>query len=299
MVYAISTVGQLQLSIRLTAEVENMMTSVERVLTYTKLEEEPGYSIDKKPPSDWPTEGGLKFENMSLRYYEGGPEVLKNITFQVNPREKIGVAGRTGAGKSSLVSALFRMPDPKGEILIDGEAIGELNVQSTRQVISVITQNPTLFSGSLRSNLDSFSRYDDAEIWAVLDQVQMKSKVTDLPGELYYGVSESGNNFSVGERQLLCLARALLNRNRIIVMDEATANVDFNTDQRIQETIRNKFEDCTVITIAHRLNTILDYDRVLVMDKGEIVEYDTPSVLLNNSDGALAELFHNQTVALS
>ena len=297
--YAISTVGQLQFAMRQTADVENMMTSVERVLTYTKLEEEPGYSIDKKPPSDWPTEGGLKFENMSLRYYEGGPEVLKNITFQVNPREKIGVAGRTGAGKSSLVSALFRMPDPKGEILIDGEAIGELNVQSTRQVISVITQNPTLFSGSLRSNLDPFSRYDDAEIWAVLDQVQMKSKVTDLPGELYYGVSESGNNFSVGERQLLCLARALLNRNRIIVMDEATANVDFNTDQQIQETIRSKFEDCTVITIAHRLNTILDYDRVLVMDKGEVVEYDTPSVLLNNRDGALAELFHNQSVALS
>ena len=296
MVYAIGTINELQFSMRLTAEVENMMTSVERVITYTKLEEEPGYNIGKKPPSDWPTDGGLKCENMSLRYYAGGPEVLKNITFQVNPREKIGVAGRTGAGKSSIVSALFRMPDPKGEISIDGEAIVELNVQNTRQVISVITQNPTLFSGSLRSNLDPFLRYDDAEIWVVLDQVQMKSKVTNLPGELYYRVSESGNNFSVGERQLLCLARALLNRNRIIVMDEATANVDFSTDQRIQETIRSNFDDCTVITIAHRLNTILDYDRVLVMDEGEVVEYDTPSVLLNNSNSFLTELFHNQAL---
>ena len=128
MVYAIGTINELQFSMRLTAEVENMMTSVERVITYTKLEEEPGYNIEKKPPSDWPTDGGLKCENMSLRYYAGGPEVLKNITFQVNPREKIGVAGRTGAGKSSIVSALFRMPDPKGEISIDGEAIVELNV---------------------------------------------------------------------------------------------------------------------------------------------------------------------------
>ena len=144
--------------------------------------------------------------------------------------------------------------------------------------------------------MDPFLRYDDAEIWVVLDQVQMKSKVTNLPGELYYRVSESGNNFSVGERQLLCLARALLNRNRIIVMDEATANVDFSTDQRIQETIRSNFDDCTVITIAHRLNTILDYDRVLVMDEGEVVEYDTPSVLLNNSNSFLTELFHNQAL---
>ena len=275
-----------------------MMTSVERVITYTQLEEEPGYSITKKPPPDWPQEGSMKFENMSLRYYEGGPQVLKNLSFQVNPREKIGVAGRTGAGKSSIVSALFRMPNPQGQIYIDGEAIGELNLQSTRQVMSVITQNPTLFSGPLRSNLDPFWRYTDEEIWAVLDQVQMKSKVEDLPRKLSYELSESGTNFGVGERQLLCLARALLNKNKIIVMDEATANVDFNTDQRIQETIRSKFEDSTVITIAHRLNTIIDYDRVLVMDKGQLIEYDPPYELLSRGDGAFTELFQNQSAAL-
>lgn len=133
----------------------------------------------------------------------------------------------------------------------------------------------------------------------MLEQVQMKSKIQELPGELYFELSESGNNFGVGERQLLCLARSLLNKNKIIVMDEATANVDFSTDRRIQETIRNKFQDCTVITIAHRLNTIIDYDKVLVMDKGTVVEFDKPSVLLQDKDGVLTELFRNQQVALS
>ncbi|XP_015762179.1 PREDICTED: multidrug resistance-associated protein 4-like [Acropora digitifera] len=299
LVYAISTVGQLQFAMRQTADVENMMTAVERVITYTELPKESSYDIPNKPPKDWPQEGGLRFENMSLTYYEGGPQVLKNISININPKEKIGVAGRTGAGKSSLVSALFRMPEPTGNICIDGLALSSLNVQSTRPVISVITQNPTLFSGPLRINLDPFSRFSDSDIWSVLEQVQMKSKIIDLPGELYFELSESGNNFGVGERQLLCLARSLLNKNKIIVMDEATANVDFSTDRRIQETIRSKFQDCTVITIAHRLNTIIDYDKVLVMDKGTVVEYDKPSVLLQDHDGVLTELFRNQQVALS
>lgn len=299
LVYAISTVGQLQFAMRQTADVENMMTAVERVITYTELPKEPTYDIDKKPPPNWPQDGGLRFEDLSLKYYEGGPQVLKNISININAREKVGVAGRTGAGKSSLVSALFRMPEPTGNIYIDGLALSEYNVQSTRPVISVITQNPTLFSGPLRINLDPFSRFTDADVWGVLEQVQMKSKIQELPGELYFELSESGNNFGVGERQLLCLARSLLNKNKIIVMDEATANVDFSTDRRIQETIRSKFQDCTVITIAHRLNTIIDYDKVLVMDKGTVVEFDKPSVLLQDSDGVLTELFRNQQVALS
>lgn len=299
LVYAISTVGQLQFAMRQTADVENMMTAVERVITYTELPKEPTYDINNKPPSDWPQEGALRFEDLSLTYYEGGPQVLKKISININAREKVGVAGRTGAGKSSLVSALFRMPEPAGNIYIDDLALSSFNVQSTRPVISVITQNPTLFSGPLRINLDPFSRFSDAEVWSVLEQVQMKSKIMELPGELYFELSESGNNFGVGERQLLCLARSLLNKNKIIVMDEATANVDFSTDRRIQETIRSKFQDCTVITIAHRLNTIIDYDKVLVMDKGTVVEYDKPSVLLQNKDGVLTELFRNQQVALS
>ena len=276
-----------------------MMTAVERVITYTELPEEPSYDIPEKPPDDWPNEGGLEFKNVSLTYYKGGPQVLKDISISISPREKIGVAGRTGAGKSSLVSALFRMPEPSGNIAIDGLSLGSFNVQSTRPVISVITQNPTLFSGPLRINLDPFSQFSDTDIWNVLEQVQMKSKIQELPGDLYYQLSESGNNFGVGERQLLCLARSLLNKNKIIVMDEATANVDFNTDRRIQDTIRSKFQDCTVITIAHRLNTIIDYDRVLVMDKGSVIEFDSPRVLLQDKDGVLTELFRNQSVALS
>ena len=284
---------------RQTADVENMMTAVERTITYTELPKEPTYDIPNKPPQDWPQEGGIRFEDLSLRYYEGGPQVLKNISININPREKVGVAGRTGAGKSSLVSALFRMPEPTGRIYIDGLALSSLAVQSTRPVISVITQNPTLFSGPLRINLDPFSRFSDAEVWSVLEQVQMKAKILELPGELYFELSESGNNFGVGERQLLCLARSLLNKNKIIVMDEATANVDFSTDRRIQETIRSKFQDCTVVTIAHRLNTIIDYDKVLVMDKGMVVEFDKPNILLQDKDGVLTELFRNQQVALS
>ena len=297
--YAISTVGQLQFATRQTADVENMMTSVERVMSYTELDQEPGYSIQKKPPDDWPPEGEIQFENMDLTYYEGGPKVLKDITLKINAHEKVGVAGRTGAGKSSMVAALFRMPDPDGKMFIDNMLIGDLNLQSTRQVISVITQNPVLFSGSLRKNLDPFSKYGDSDIWNVLEQVQMKEKIQELPENMYYELSEGGNNFGVGERQLLCLARALLNKNRIIVMDEATANVDFNTDRRIQDTIRSKFNDCTVITIAHRLNTILDYDKVMVMDRGKVIEYDKPDVLLQDENGVLTELFRNQSLALS
>ncbi|XP_032234169.1 ATP-binding cassette sub-family C member 4 [Nematostella vectensis] len=299
LVYAISTVGQLQFAMRQTADVENMMTSVERVMSYTHLDEEPGYYIEKKAPESWPAHGNVKFENVSLRYYEGGPQVLHNLNIDIKGGERVGVAGRTGAGKSSLVAALFRMPDPEGKIIIDDQEIGQLNIQNTRRVISVITQNPTLFSGSLRINLDPFSRYDDAALWNVLEQVEMKDKVKELPGELYFELSESGNNFGVGERQLLCLARALLNKNKIIVMDEATANVDFNTDRSIQETIRSKFSGCTVITIAHRLNTILDYDKVLVMEKGQAMEFDSPDELLKRGDGMLTELFRNQSAALS
>ena len=297
--YAISTVGQLQFATRQTADVENMMTSVERVMAYTELDKEQGYSIPKQPPDDWPSQGEIQFDHMDLTYYEGGPKVLKDINLKIDAHAKVGVAGRTGAGKSSMVAALFRMPDPEGQLFIDDLLIGELNLQSTRQVISVITQNPVLFSGSLRKNLDPFSKYSDSDIWNVLEQVQMKEKITELPGDMNYELSEGGSNFGVGERQLLCLARALLNKNRIIVMDEATANVDFNTDRRIQDTIRTKFNDCTVITIAHRLNTILDYDKVMVMDRGKVVEYDKPDVLLQNENGVLTELFRNQSLALS
>ena len=223
-------------------------------------------------------------------YYEGGPEVLKYITFDVNAKEKVGIVGRTGAGKSSLIAALMRMPDPRGDIIVDGITANKLNLQAWRQSISVIPQNPILFSGTLRRNVDPTERFVDAEIWQVLQNVHLGELVKKLENNLYHELTEGGKNFSVGERQLICLARALLQGNKIIVMDEATANVDFKTDQMIQETIREKFQNRTVLTVAHRISTIMDYNRVLVLDGGSLVEMDKPDVLLAREDSLFAQL---------
>ena len=174
--------------------------------------------------------------------------------------------------------------------IIDGVKIKDLNLQASRRSMAVITQDPVLFSGSLRKNLDPFSLYQDVDLWRALEDVQLKTLVQQLPDQLEYKLRESGSNFSVGERQLLCLARALLQRSKIIILDEATANVDFKTDRLIQEVIRSRFKDSTVLTIAHRLDTIMDYDKVLVMEQGRVVEFDKPEVLLQNKNGVFARL---------
>ena len=295
--YALETFDAAQFGVRMAAEAENYMTSVERVMTYTKIKSEPGYATSKEPPESWPCEGELQVQDMSLVYLEGGPRVLKDITFTIKAKEKVGVAGRTGAGKSSMVAALLRMPDPQGKVLIDGVDIGTLNLQAARRAMAVITQDPVLFGGSLKKNLDPFSRFMDVDLWAALEEVQLKTLVEKLPGQLQFQLKESGSNFSVGERQLLCLARALLQKTKIIIMDEATANVDFKTDRLIQEVIRDKFQDRTVLTIAHRLNTIIDYDKVLVLDGGRVVEFDKPEALLAKENGFFARLVksHNTT----
>ena len=269
------------------------MTSVERIITYSQIKQEPGYECHEQPPQSWPNHGQVAIKNLSLVYYQDGPEILKDITFGVNAQEKIGIVGRTGAGKSSLVSALFRMPQPTGQVIIDDVDIGKINIQSARQAMSVITQNPILFTGSLRMNLDPFKKYADKELWGALQEASLKAMVENLSNQLSEEIKECGSNFSVGERQLLCLARALLKRSKIIIMDEATANVDYKTDQLIQETIRTKSKHCTVITIAHRLNTILDYDRVLVLENGQVVEYDKPEILLENEDGQFLRLYRH------
>ena len=269
------------------------MTSVERIITYTHLEQEPGYECHHQPPQSWPNHGQVAIKNLSLVYYQDGPEILKDITFSVNSREKIGIVGRTGAGKSSLVSALFRMPQPTGQVIIDDVDIGKINIQSARRAMSVITQNPILFTGSLRINLDPFQEYSDQELWEALEEASLKNMVEKLPKQLREEIKECGANFSVGERQLLCLARALLKRSKIIIMDEATANVDYKTDQLIQETIHTKSKHCTVITIAHRLNTIIHYDRVLVLENGQVVEYDKPEILLQNERGQFSRLYRH------
>uniref|UniRef100_A0A5S6R3S5 Uncharacterized protein n=1 Tax=Trichuris muris TaxID=70415 RepID=A0A5S6R3S5_TRIMR len=269
--YASSLTGFLQFMLRQSTEVENMMVSVERIIEYGKL----------------PEEASL---NVSLRYTADSPYILRNLSFTLKPGEKLGLVGRTGAGKSSVITALFRLVEPEGHIYIDDFDISTIGLHELRKKISIIPQDPILFLGSLRQNLDPFTEYSDAEIWNALEQVRLKSVVTSLNNGLEAHTHEGGQNFSVGQRQLICLARALLRKNKILVLDEATANVDLNTDALIQETIRVEFKECSVLTIAHRLNTVMDCDRVIVLHEGQLVEYDEPAILLRHSNSMFAEL---------
>ncbi|GAB1868440.1 Multidrug resistance-associated protein 4-like [Camponotus japonicus] len=271
-------VGGLQFSIKQIAETFSLMTAVERILQYTNLPTEPIVTSDDPPPPTWPSQGRLTFKNVSMKYDKNNPFVLKNLNMSIEPGWKIGVVGRTGAGKSSLISALFRLfhEDLKGEIEIDGRETGTLNLQELRSKISIIPQEPVLFSESLRYNLDPFNQYDDMKLWEVLRLVKLNELALDQ------NVLCGGRNFSVGQRQLICLARAILRNNRLLVLDEATANIDSYTDALIQDTIRKNFKNCTVITIAHRLNTVIDSDRIIVMENGYIVEFGTPYELLHD-----------------
>ena len=201
--------------------------------------------------------------------------------------------GRTGAGKSSLSLSLFRLLESNfGEIIIDGMNIKRMGLHDLRQKLTIIPQDPVLFSGSLRMNLDPFEQSTDEQIWDVLEKAHLKSFVEKLDNKLLFECSEGGENLSVGQRQLICLARALLRNSKILLLDEATASIDHNTDEIIQETIRSSFADCTMLTIAHRLNTILDSDRIMVLDKGRIVEFDTPKNLLTNK----SSIFYSMAV---
>ncbi|XP_063977971.1 probable multidrug resistance-associated protein lethal(2)03659 [Diachasmimorpha longicaudata] len=283
---SIGLTGMFQWGMRQSAELENQMTSVERVLEYTNLESEPALESipDKKPRESWPEEGTIKFKNVYLSYAPEEPPVLKNLNFQIKKKEKVGIVGRTGAGKSSLISALFRLADIDGEIIIDGVETSEIGLHDLRSKISIIPQEPFLFSGSLRRNLDPFELYSDNLLWAALEDVELKEM------GLTAHINEGGSNLSVGQRQLVCLARAIVKNNRILVLDEATANVDPRTDELIQKTIRSKFAECTVLTIAHRLNTVMDSDRILLMDAGQVVEFDHPHILLQDETGYLSSM---------
>lgn len=279
-----------QYTVRRTSDVENYMTSVERVITYTKLESEPGYHVSQLPPEHWPSEGNITFRDVSMAYYPGGPQVLKKINLNIEGGAKIGVAGRTGAGKSSFVAALMRMPDADGHIIIDNVRIKELNLREARRYISVLGQSPILFSGSLRKNLDVLGKFEEADLWRALEDVQLKELVGSLGGQLDHELLESGANVSVGERQLICLARVLLEQNKIVILDEPTAHVDPDTERTIWNVVRDKLKDSTVITIAHRLNTIRDCDLILVLQNGQVEEYDRFDTLMNNEESALSKM---------
>ncbi|KAL2730827.1 ATP-binding cassette sub-family C member 4-like isoform X1 [Vespula squamosa] len=280
--------GMLQHGMRQTSEAIAQMTSVERILQFTQLDEEGPFTSDpsNKPSLKWPTKGEIKFDHVYLQYSNSDPPVLKDLNFIIQPAMKIGIVGRTGAGKSSLISALFRLSEFNGIIYIDGINIKKIGLHDLRNKISIIPQDPVLFSASLRDNLDPFHKHDDATLWATMEEVELKSAFTSLDHQ----ISESGSNLSAGQRQLLCLARAIIENNKILILDEATANVDPATDTLIQITIRKKFQNCTVLTIAHRLNTIMDSDRVLLLDHGEVLEFNHPYILLKNKQSHFYEM---------
>jgi len=281
--YALQLTGILNWLVRMATESETQMVSVERVLEYTQLASEAPTVIPENRPSNWPNKGIVEFKDVQLRYRDGLDLVLKGVSFAMKSKEKVGVVGRTGAGKSSLMMALFRLVElAGGKIIIDGVDIARIGLDDLRSKLSIIPQDPTLFTGTVRSNLDPFNEHSDLDIWNVLQSVHLNEAIEALDHKLDSPVAEFGENFSVGQRQLMCLGRALLRKAKILIMDEATAAVDFETDALIQKTIREQFVDVTVLTIAHRLNTILDYDRILVLDRGTVAEFETPAILSKN-----------------
>ncbi|RZC33433.1 ABC tran and/or AAA 25 domain containing protein [Asbolus verrucosus] len=283
---AVPLVGMIPYGLRQWSNLDIQITSLERIVEYTELT--PEVDEDGKTlPELWPSEGNIEFQTVHMQYSPDDPNALHQVSFEVKGGEKVGIVGRTGAGKSSLLSALLRLYYFDGKIIIDGVNIKDIHLNDLRSKISVIPQDPVLFQGTLRRNLDPFDEYTDSQIWHALEEVGLKSTVSKMSLGLETAVWEEGSNFSLGQKQLLCLVRAMVRSCKIIVFDEATANIDLKTDQLIQSVIRRKFKDCTVLTIAHRLHTVMDSDKVLVMDAGCVVEFDHPYRLLQNTSGIL------------
>ncbi|KAK5677390.1 ATP-binding cassette glutathione S-conjugate transporter ycf1 [Elasticomyces elasticus] len=283
MSYALQITQSLNWIVRQTVEVETNIVSVERVLEYARLPAEAPEIISKnRPPVSWPSKGAVSFNGYSTRYRPGLDLVLKNVNLNIKSHEKIGVVGRTGAGKSSLTLALFRIIEAaEGDITIDGLSSSAMGLLDLRRRLAIIPQDAALFEGTVRDNLDPGHVHDDTELWSVLDHARLREHVASMPGQLEATIHEGGSNLSSGQRQLISLARALLTPSNILVLDEATAAVDIETDALLQTTLRsNMFKDRTIITIAHRINTILDSDRIVVLDHGEVKEFDTPAELV-------------------
>ncbi|XP_070021291.1 putative ABC transporter C family member 15 isoform X2 [Nicotiana sylvestris] len=272
--------------------VENKMISVERILQFSNVPSEAPLIIEKsRPEPNWPLKGRIEMKELHVQYSPDLPRVLKGITCTFPEGKKIGVVGRTGSGKSTLIQALFRVVEPsEGCILIDGIDISRIGLEDLRSRLSIIPQDPTLFQGTIRTNLDLLQQHSDHDIWEVLHKCHLAEIVKQDPRLLDAPVAEDGENLSVGQRQIVCLARVLLQKRRILVLDEATASVDTETDNVIQKTIREETYGCTVITVAHRIPTVIDNDLVLVLGEGKILEFDTPDQLLRNSSSAFSNL---------
>jgi ABC-type multidrug transport system fused ATPase/permease subunit len=292
--YSLKVSASLEDIVRVLTRVETLMVSPERMQEYIDIEQEaPAHLLSSDPSakSGWPSTGTVTFNNVDFRYKPRAPLVLYGVSFSVSGRDKIGIVGRTGAGKSSLTMALFRINElAGGAIIIDGVDISKLGLTTLREKLSIIPQVPVLFKGSLRSYLDPFEEFTDDQLWRSLEQVGLRERVASDELKLLLLVEENGENFSVGERQMLCMARALLRSSRIVVFDEATAAIDHETDQKLQRVIRSAFRESTVLTIAHRLDTILDSDRVLVLDGGRVAEFAPPKELVARGEGHFFDL---------
>ncbi|KAL9976502.1 hypothetical protein ACROYT_G013811 [Oculina patagonica] len=291
--YSLRMTSLLQFTVRQVAETEARFTSVERISYYIRsVPSEAEMEIpDKKPAPSWPDGGAIRLSGVKMQYRDGLPLVLNDINCEIRRCEKIGIVGRTGSGKSSLGVLLWRLVEPlEGTMHIDDVDITQIGLEDLRSRIAIIPQDPVLFVGTVRYNLDPFKEHSDNELWTALERAHLREMVDSLPAQLMAPVAENGENFSVGERQLICMARALLRNNKILLLDEATASIDTETDAKIQDTIRESFKDCTLLTIAHRLHTVMDSDRILVMDHGKIAEFDTPSTLLTNPNSAFSKL---------
>uniref|UniRef100_A0A8B9XYP7 Uncharacterized protein n=1 Tax=Bos mutus grunniens TaxID=30521 RepID=A0A8B9XYP7_BOSMU len=278
----ITLMGMFQWCVRQSAEAENMMISVERGIEYTDLEKEAPWEYEHRPPPSWPLDGRISIDNLKFRYSLDGPLVLKNLDTFIGSREKHGIVGRTGAGKSSLIAALFRLSEPEGDIKIDGILTTSIGLHDLRKKMSVAPQEPVLFTGTMRNNLDPLNEHTNEELWNALEEVQLKDTIKNLPGKMNTELAEYGLNLSVGQRQLVCLARAILKKNQILIIDKATSNVDPRTDELIQTKIRERFAHCTVLTIAHSLSSVINCQGIMVLDSGRLKETGQPNDLLQN-----------------
>ncbi|KAF9207492.1 hypothetical protein BGZ49_000307 [Haplosporangium sp. Z 27] len=326
--YALTVTQDITFLVRAYCDLQNQLVSVERIDEYLqkKPEAPPTLPTDENLPENWPQAGHIEFRDYSTRYRQGLDLVIKNISFTVQPTEKVGICGRTGAGKSSLTLALFRIIEAAnsdlakasyngadadtiptktsekaelekveieqdgGSIWIDGVDISTIGLSRLRKHLAIIPQDPTLFAGTVRENLDPFEEMQDADLWEALERAHLKEHVSSLSGGLSFKVSQGGDNFSVGQRSLICLARALLRKSKILVLDEATAAVDVETDELIQKTIRKEFKDRTILTIAHRIKTIMDSDKILVLEKGHVQEFESPKTLIQRPESLFFKL---------
>ena len=265
------------------------------MLKYTEIEGEKPSIQDNDiilERNNWPSEGIIKFHNYYVKYRPNTEIVLKNLNFEIKSKEKIGIVGRTGSGKSTICLCLFRILEPlEGTIYIDNVDIRNIGLDILRKNITIIPQDPCLFEGTLKFNIDPFDEVDNSIIIKILKDIgfEYTESDNDIINKM---IEQNGNNLSVGEKQLICIARALIRKSKIIVMDEATANIDIKTEEKIQKALKLVLDNCTVITVAHRIKTIINYDKILVLDNGEIVEFDKPDVLLKNQNSLFYELYH-------